>query len=289
MPDRSRPRPARRAAGLGALLLLPLLATAACAAPPTVDLGVVVYQARADPAAGRLQLQVVNAGRDPVTVTRATLESSEFATPLEWTKAAGSTVAPGRRLDLAVDLAPVACDGAEAESPRTVELDVVDASGHAATVRVAPDDAFGQVARLVAESCFAEELAAIAELRISGLEPPADPAAPAIVVVDVSPGGADGRYRVEALRGTTLLSPADASGAGRDEVAVGAVIDASAGSVRLPVVPARCDAHAVSEDKQGTILPLHVSAGEREGRLLLAAPDAVRTALYAYVARACGF
>ena len=43
--------------------------------------------------------------------------------------------------------------------------------------------------------------------------------------------------------------------------------------LRLGIRPARCDPHAVAEDKVGTLLPLRVSVAGREGVLKIDAGD----------------
>ena len=60
-------------------------------------------------------------------------------------------------------------------------------------------------------------------------------------------------------------------------------------TIKLAVRPARCDAHALADDKRGTILPFAVATGDgREGRLELPAGDALKADLYAYYAERCG-
>jgi hypothetical protein len=55
----------------------------------------------------------------------------------------------------------------------------------------------------------------------------------------------------------------------------------------LRVRPARCDPHAVAEDKVGTLLPLTVAVGSREGVLKVAADGQLRAQLYDFVTQAC--
>ena len=56
----------------------------------------------------------------------------------------------------------------------------------------------------------------------------------------------------------------------------------------LRYVPGRCDAHALAEDKQGTLLPVTVSIDDAApGRIVLAVPAAVRSQIYRYVADYC--
>lgn len=58
--------------------------------------------------------------------------------------------------------------------------------------------------------------------------------------------------------------------------------------VTLRVVPGRCDAHAIAEDKQGTVLRIGVVVDGESGTLVLPAPAERREELLAFVAEACG-
>jgi hypothetical protein len=56
----------------------------------------------------------------------------------------------------------------------------------------------------------------------------------------------------------------------------------------LHIRPARCDPHAVAEDKVGTLLPLRVRVGGREGVLKIGAGGLLRGRIYDFVTSACG-
>jgi hypothetical protein len=58
--------------------------------------------------------------------------------------------------------------------------------------------------------------------------------------------------------------------------------------LRLHIRPARCDPHAVAEDKVGTLLPLRVRVGGREGVLKVDAGGLLRGHIYDFVTSACG-
>ncbi len=59
--------------------------------------------------------------------------------------------------------------------------------------------------------------------------------------------------------------------------------------LRVPVVPTRCDAHALAEDKVGTLVPLEVAVDDGPaGRLLLPVTPDVAADLVGWVARRCG-
>ena len=60
-------------------------------------------------------------------------------------------------------------------------------------------------------------------------------------------------------------------------------------TVPLPLLPARCDAHAVQEDKRGTVFRLFVEVGGEPGSFDLVATPELRGTLLGWVADWCGF
>ena len=58
--------------------------------------------------------------------------------------------------------------------------------------------------------------------------------------------------------------------------------------LRLGIRPARCDPHAVAEDKVGTLLPLQVRVAGRQGVLKIDSGDKLRIRIYEFVTTACG-
>lgn len=52
---------------------------------------------------------------------------------------------------------------------------------------------------------------------------------------------------------------------------------------------ARCDAHAIAEDKQGTLFGLELTLGTDRGVAIIAADDATRSQLYDAFSALCGF
>ena len=62
-------------------------------------------------------------------------------------------------------------------------------------------------------------------------------------------------------------------------------------TIDLRTIPARCDAHAIAEDKVGTRFDTSVtilSDPAVTGMITLAADDAAKSALFDYVTRHCG-
>ena len=89
---------------------------------------------------------------------------------------------------------------------------------------------------------------------------------------------------IASIAGTTLVAESAESPWPRN---IRIVQGAPRIELRLRIRPARCDPHAVAEDKVGTLLPLNVSVGGREGQLKIAAGTALRGQIYDFVTSAC--
>ena len=105
-----------------------------------------------------------------------------------------------------------------------------------------------------------------------------------VLVEPVASG--DGTLHIGTVSGTTLINAEGGTDWLIDR-------DVSAGddpfTITLAVRPARCDAHAIADDKRGTILPFGLTTGDgREGRIDRAAGDALKAELYAYYTERCG-
>jgi hypothetical protein len=245
-------------------------------------LSVVVYQPRPDVALGRFALQVVNDGAADVEIIAARLSSADFADDVVWTGA--STVLAGRRLDLRVPLPQFDC--AAETAPRAFLA--ADLGSPSETSEVEVLDPYDLLPRLHAEGCIGQAIDEIATVTPLEVIVP-DGREPAILVLGIAPTGAPGRIEIVGVRGTTLLQPADA-GVSTPELDLGVELSADGPTgLRVPLLPNRCDAHALAEDKVGTIIPFLVDAGGAEPvRWMLILPDELKGALYAYYAAYCG-
>jgi hypothetical protein len=247
-----------------------------------------VYQPRPDVPKNRIAIQVHNDGDVPVKVTSATLASSYFADAFEWGPDRTATVPPGYAVDLRVDI-PAEADCSDRPIVQTVYLfwTVGDESGDSA---VTPDDPFHLLDLLHDAACLIVSVDSVATLTATSLDAPAAQPAPAELVISVEPTGADGTITLGTIHSTTLLNPAGPDGIGVAELELGVTIDKDGPpEVRIPIVPNRCDAHALAEDKIGTRMPLYVTAPDGStGRLVLSASDALRTQMYAFYTAFCG-
>lgn len=243
-------------------------------------LSVVVYQPRPDVAAGRFAIQVVNDGAEAVNLLSARLSSSGFDADVVWT--GDATVLPGRAVDLRVPLPEADCSGATSAS---VELSA-DAGSPSGSSPVPLTDPYDFLPRWHAEACLGAAIAELATVTPLEVVVPAD-RSPAILVIGIVPTGRPGDLEIVGVRGTTLLEPADGGTAVRE---LPLRVDLAAPSeLRVPFLPNRCDAHALAEDKVGTIIPFLVDSGAAEpARWTLVLPDGLRGALHRYYAEYCG-
>ena len=247
-----------------------------------------VFQNRFDYSLRQLELAVQNSTSTPITVTGASFVSTRFATPATWTRPQEIPDAATR--DLKVQLTDPVCDGGTPSD--TVELSFTLADGRSGTATLIPTDEQKKVDAINNEDCLGVSVAAIAAIT------PPDQAvwtpgahAPALVELAVTPTGADGSFTINFAKGTVLLSLVDEASGQPYDMQLGQVVDAKAGASVIPleVVPARCDPHAIEEDKRGTFFPLDIQASDgRAGRLYIAVSDEVRRSLYDFYADYCG-
>ena len=290
-----------RSAVVAALAAAPL-AFVACAAPaatpsePPEGLSVAVQQGRLDVVAGRLVVRFENSGDEAITVERFTVSTPTLA-ELERTKP--FELAAGDAIAIRLDLPPSVCD-AEA-GPVHVQLDARTGSSEAGSgattaVELTADDPFDTIARVNAADCLAESVADVAailmpeHLRSTGTG--ADRRAfvdvaiePAASLRQAQDGAGDGTMRIERVSGTTLLN---AEGGVDWPLGVEVAAGDEPSTISLAVRPARCDAHAIADDKRGTILPFEIATGDgRAGRLDVPAGPGLKAEMYAYYAERC--
>ncbi|GIG21432.1 hypothetical protein Cch01nite_21560 [Cellulomonas chitinilytica] len=306
---------------VGALILAGGLALAGCSpssseVAPTPDpsrsavpipgdvlagLSVEVRQARSDWALRVVQLRVTNAGPGDVTVAQARL-----VTPDDEGVATGDRERPVRAgvdRDVSVALGTPDCTSATSGVPRA-ELDLVDPDGRRSTLVVQPDDPQGHLARIHGEDCAAAAVARGATITLAdelGIQE-VDGRFVAEVDLEVEPVPGGPRVELNGVDGTVLLAPADGATGWAVDVdtadggtagGTGGTSDGATGgestTLRLLVVPTRCDAHAVAEDKRGTFFGLHTRVdGVEQPVFYVGADDSLRGALHDFVGTSCG-
>ncbi|UZN02709.1 hypothetical protein [Cellulomonas sp. S1-8] len=254
--------------------------------PAALTLEVEVAQARSDRVARVVELQVRNTGPVDVRVTQARLTSAFVA----GTSQEGREVGADRMRRLRVPLGPAVCTPGLGDDPAArVELDVTTADGRAGTLVVTPTDETDDLRRIHGEDCATAAVAAGLRLSLAdGLvvrDVAGTPVADVTLLVEPVPGGP--HVRIVSVRATTLLRPAGATG--QWVVDVDSAAPPPDGRLTLVTVPARCDLHAIAEDKRGTVLGVQAFVDGVEQPLVhVAASDALRGALYDFVREACG-
>jgi hypothetical protein len=281
------PRPVVAAVALAIVLSGCVAQTSGSFDDPPEGLSISVYQPRPDIPKNRIAIEVHNDGDEPVTITDATLSTAFFG-DFVWGPGRTATVAPGYAVDLRVDIPDAVCTPGLVEANGvTFSWNAGDRSGISA---VEPGDEFHVLDRLHDEACLAVNAETVAVLTAASLTAPAQQPAPAELLITVEPTGLPGTLTVDTISSTTLLMPAGADGIGVSQLDLGIAVDADGpAAIRVPIVPNRCDPHALAEDKIGTRMPLYVTLPDgTEGRLVLAASDELRGQMYAFFSSYCG-
>lgn len=276
----------RRAILWSSIALVAALAGCAPEAPvaeaPIPD-GVEVsfIQLRSDVAARDAQVRVVNGTDDVVEIGDVEVRDARFADAAARTDEGRVTrVQPGATVDIRVRLPKMEC-GTDAGEP-TVALEL---TASAATVTGPIADTLQVIAPLHERECRAERLADAAHVALGVFRPSAHPL-PAELELTVSPTGR-GEALISGIRPTNLL---EFDGYGAETLPIGLqVAEDSSGrtTVLLPLVPLRCDPHAVQEDKRGTVFTLEVELDGVPGTIELAADEEMRGRILTWVTEWC--
>ena len=239
-----------------------------------------LVQLRGDIAVDRVQLRVDNESDAAVAVTSAILAAAAFEGEAAWDHDRDVTVPPGRVVDLPVLLPPVQC--ARSAALPGLRVSIVDDSG-TREIALGVTDEQGVLERLESVACDREAVEQVVAIEAVAAIPRTDGVA--VVEVALVPTGATGSVQVVGVRGTPLLKfssgeqwPLTLSIAGTD----------APSTAQIEVVPRRCDAHAIAEDKVGTRLDLIVEVDGREAAYPLPLADGVGDALLGFTASACG-
>lgn len=285
-----RTRLARRLALAIALVLLPAAALVACAAPtpasPSLPDGLItnIQQGRMDIEARQLVVRVENTTAAPVTVERLVFTAPALDGELAYEEP--FELSAGEAIAIRMDIPESRCDVPSAAG--AVELAVATEDG-TATGTLTPDDPFNTLSRLNDSDCLAESVATVADITMPEHLRSTGTGADRRAVIDVlvTPvASGDASMRIEHVPNTTLLS--NESGA---DWPLGIEVDAGDApfTIELPVAPARCDAHAIADDKRGTIMGFDIATSDgRSGRLDRPSGDALKAELYAYYGERCG-
>ena len=218
------------------------------------ELRAALIQLRADVAERHAQVRVENLSGAAVRIGEVAVVDPRFVADAVRLVDRGSTVPAGGSIDIRVQLPAVACDIASSADP-SVRLELIaDGTSRGVTLPIA--DPLGFAGPLHDRECRAEALAAAADIAFTGFSP--SPFGDATI---------DGVLPIG-----VLVQP------GKEPT-----------TLDLPVVPTRCDAHAVQEDKRGTIFDVRVSVAGESGEVELFVGDALRGRILTWVADWCRF
>jgi hypothetical protein len=295
---------ARARAAAIAVAAAVVLSSAACApqaASPEVSLatgglpdGVTAefQQGRSDVAARQAQVVISNGTDETLVIGDVQIDDVRFAAPATRVEDRDSTIGPGRTAGIRVQLPDMACDE-ELDPDAAIRPSVLVefTLGEAPGVASAPiDDPLDVLGPLHVRDCRAAAVAAAAHVSFADFDP--SPAGhPATLVLAVAPTGR-ASVLLAGIQTTNLLTFGAVADAAVETYPIGmAVREDSAGytEIHLPILPLRCDAHAVQEDKRGTIFDVEVEIDGEAGEIELAASEDIRGQILTWVADWCGF
>lgn len=276
------------------LVLAAILLLSGCSPAVSQDapegLSLSVYQNRVDVEARKLEVSFLNETGSALTVTRLELRAGQFGSAAIWPKE--STVIPdGVTISLPVSLPEPACDATPTDP--VVEFDYALADGRAGTAVVTPVDTLERLPGIREDDCLAHSVAAIAAMRLDAAPRLTTVEGRPVIELDLAlvPTGAAGSMHLGGAGSTTLFVPVGPDGSNAPEFVIDLTVAGTdpPSTATLRYSPNRCDAHAIAEDKRGTIIPVAVSTSDGfDGRLYISSPDGVRDALYDLVRTACG-
>ncbi|MCP2635737.1 hypothetical protein K0817_004050 [Microbacterium sp. HD4P20] len=255
----------------------------------TLPAGVTVelVQLRADVAPRHAQVHVTNGSDEALTIGEVRVEDPRFDGAAARVVAdRTSTLSAGRSVDVRVQLPGVDCSAPGDARPEVV-LEIVSDSG-SAEVTASATDPLGFIAPLHERECRAQRLTDAASLAFTGFRE-SPPGAPAALELTVTPTG-DAGATVVGVQTTNLLDfgPSTIGRVYPLDLVV-APGEQTPTVVELPLVPSRCDPHAVQEDKRGTIFSVPVVVDGEPGEIELFVGEDMRGRILSWVAEWCGF
>ncbi|MFJ4028712.1 hypothetical protein ACIPWF_15150 [Paenarthrobacter sp. NPDC089989] len=256
--------------------------------PGEQPISVEVNQSRDQYGKQAILIQLTNNTEANLTVSDAVLYSNLFRGAIIWRPAGGTLELPPKQpKGLPATLPAAACSRAS-KAPITATIHYTDPAQQPKTTSTDASDPFNVLPRNSDELCLSAEAAAIATIVLDpGLEVAPDGVTAVVRLVITPVGTASGTVpglTIESIDGTTLLAEVPADPWPRN---VTVAADTAPQVVPLRIRPARCDPHAVAEDKVGTLLPLRVAVGDRKGLLKVPASTELRGRIYDFVGAAC--
>lgn len=272
-----------RLAIIGALLA----GAAACGddidtAPLPDGIAAHIDQSRVERKGREVFLRVENGTSDTITIEKFRLTSPRLAT-VDWT--GEETIGATYEADLEFDLPDGRCgDTIDA----TVQLTYRIGDGELRESTVSADDPYGNAALFADRDCAENTLARAADLAVG--EPYVSGAGADSVLrlpVTLTPTGRTADVRFGGFGSTVLFRQAAGS---PTEVDVPLAAGAPTTEQVMAVVPARCDPHALAEDKVGTLFPVTVTSPDLppNASFFLPLSKEQRAAFFAFFRTHCG-
>lgn len=226
---------------------------------------------------GVIGISVTNLGDATVDIEGAEYRSNALREPAE---ADGTSIAAGATRTLRAVLTEPTCN----ERPPDDVVRVTLADG--TDIELEPGDPYGQIATLTDRACALAAVQAVASLSWSPLE---RGEGTATLTLTLTPVGA-GELQLQSVAATPLFVLVDADGTQRAEQPLDAVVSQPIGArdISFTITPGRCDAHAIAEDKQGTIFRFALLIDDEPMQVDLAVDDALRADLLTFAAETCG-
>lgn len=304
-----RPAPARSGLVLGlAVVLGATLAVAGCRASapdqegqdPAPSLAIAadeldgvtaeIRQGRADWADRVVSVRILNDTEQPFTVLAATLATAHTADVVTSDPAWTRLVPVGSHRDARVVLGTPLCgtsSGQDGRLPR-VHLTLSDDAGRTAELDVVPADPQGHLERVHAEDCAERTVESGATLRFDSLTTQdRDGVLVATLWLVAEPVAGGPEVTFTDLARTGLAAPV--SGSSWPLTGLGDPVTAPA-TIGIDFLAARCDAHAVAEDKRGTFFGVNARvAGVEQDVYFVGTGPELRAQMYAYIGRFCAW
>jgi len=264
---------------------LALFSLGACGGPSLVDVpkGVTlrVEQTRSGLMSRAIQMQVANQGPRTLKVSRIEFSSKRFDKSAVWT--GPSDVEAGTTKNLRIDMPKARCGkGIDATMRLTYAVD----GGKEVESEVPARDHYGSVGLFMKRDCAQRALAKAARLTVSGPRV-AGVGGDAVAHLDLTltPTGARDEVKLKSIDSTVMLKFAPGF-----DGEIGKSAGAAPLKLDIPVVPSRCDAHVVAEDKAGTLFPVNI-VSKRSGKAFFYLPltEAQRSRIFDYLADYCDF
>ncbi|HEX5730135.1 hypothetical protein [Microbacterium sp.] len=290
----SRPQIAAAALASAALLLALTAcapsATTAAPTPPGLPDGVTaqLVQLRSDVAARQAQVELHNDGDTDLSIGALAVSDPRFEGDATRVLERDSLVRAGATVDIRIQLPDMDCAASESGASALAFTYTVDARPRQAEAPI--DDPLDFIGPLHERECRADAVADAAALTLASFTPSAA-GQPADLLLEIAPTG-DAAVEVVGIQTTNLLTFAGAPGTTADTFPIAVSVaagDTDPHAVHLPLVPLRCDPHAVQEDKRGTIFTLEVQVDGEPGEIELAASEDMRGSILTWVANWCGF